>query len=1079
MKNSVKSSSTLLRKMSFMIIVLIMNLAAFGQQKESNLRLIAPDVVAQGQTFTGTVGEETENGFIPLKKGSQIQVMGTVVEVGDQGKVKIPSCSEASGTFPLLAELISLPERTLPSTTLITSTTPTFIPVSNAATPNIEIWNTSDIVGPGELITVQGTNVDQLSQEVLQSTTGNTVPLTEVSSSYFESQFLVSGNFPEGDYHFSAQDPAGETYISEDISVNPTLEMQGPALKNVGQRGKITLKTNVDGVIILSGGLPIIQFLLNSDVIQPLGNDHYRISVEAGKTIKIPFRAHQVGQYTVTAQVYAEDELPVEFNNGEVATEGMTSETSYDVDTDETTNSSEIEIISENGTPLSNTPVDGVLTHPDGVEYISTTTNESGTLVLNTVVSGNIPSDLISFYPLQVVGHTLANVQEGNAQNCNEEDVEIDEALIEELAKIFEEQQSVWGTYGGICGTGLLEIARSDPEAFANNTDIKQQIRSWLQELLNNEEDDEEDAEFEFDEAMRDIYKANKETWGNYSGICGTGLLQMAQQDPEGYAKFLEYEAQIDAWFNKDEKTTDDFIIDDELRKIYQDNKDMWGNYQGICGYALWEMANLWPEEYKKFLETEERIKKVMNDTSETPEDPDKDEDGIEDGEEAVQEEIQEKVENPDAPEFKDERITRAFESDNVEPYRTITIRLGGVEAGITKVGDYYFITEQKSVSVDPDTKTAVSFFDFTKGRVIEGKDWYAIYLISLTKSPLNLVSRIVESAESLGKDYLDGLMKDMKENDNPAIVIDIPPDVLLLMQFTASFEMVMPQLGDHVRSINEHFEKALEAAERGDWVQAWLELNYAQFDMAMLVLELWPGGGAVKGGKATVKPLVEASTISGKKMDEVIDVLRTAAKNETNADIANAISKKADDLQEIASQSSQVRRAFDIGTPRPTNMATAAKDKKALEEFFGAENVNKLGRKSENNVLVITAKGPDGSDVKQVWVRPGYSDYRKAYSDVHGDIPEGMDIDHLQSETRAAQQGYGYVLIVPVDSSVNRSWGSTIEKGTVQAGNAGHLERILPDMRMIDQFQWWKLQGYTPTRIKEHLMRNIKKASD
>lgn len=1083
MKNSVKLSNKLLTKMSFMILVWFMGFGAIAQEKNSNFRLIAPDVVAQGQSFTGTVGEETENGFIPLKQGSQIQVMGTVVEVGQQGKVEIPSCSEASGKFPLLVELVSLAGNTVPSDLVIIANAPVFVPVSTIANPNVEIWNTPDIVRQGELITVQGTNVDQLSQEVLQSVEGNTLSLTEVSSSYFESQYLVSGDFPEGDYHFSAQDEYGNVYSSDDVSVNPSIEMQGPALKHVGQRGKITLKANVDGIIILSGGLPVIELQPNSDAIQPLPNGNYRIAVQAEKTIKIPFRARQVGQYTVTANIYSENELIDELNNSEVTTQEISVQNNYDSVNDETSINTQVEIVTEGGSPISNTPVDGILTHPDGVEYISAVTNETGTLTVNTVVSGQVPNNLVSFYPLQIIGHTLA--QEGANINCNDgiQAQEVDEELVEELAEILSKQESIWGNYGGICGTGLLEIARTDPEAFAGLTDIKQQIRTWLQEFLNNEENDDADMEFEFDEAMREIYETNKKVWGNYSGICGTGLMEMARQDPDGYAKFLEYEEQIAEWLENSDENEDngdnEVDIDEDMHDIYKANKEMWGNYQGICGTALWEMANLYPDLYKEFLENEKRIEEMLNDSSEEPENPDKDDDGFED----VEEDIQEKMENPDAPEFKDERITRAFESDNVAPYRTITIRLGGVEAGITKVGDHYFMTEEKSIAIDPETGTAISFFDFTKGEVIEGELWYAIYLISLGNSPLNLISRIVDSSESLGRAYLDELMTDMTENDHPAMVVEITSEMLLLMQFTVSFEMAaMPQLGDHVRSAHNHFEKALAAAENGDWTEAWLELKKAELDMAMLMLEVWPGGsagkGTVKAGNRIVKPAVEMSTVTGRKMDEVVDVLRTAAKNETNSDIATAISKKADDLEEIASQSSQIRRAFDIGTPRPTNMATAAKDRKTLEGFFGAENVNKLGRRRESNVLVVTAKGPDGSDVKQVWVRPEYTDYKKAYKDVHGDIPEGMDIDHVQSRTRATQQGYGYVLVMAVDSKSNRTWGSTIEKGTVQMGKAGHVNpNGTPDIKMIDQFQWWKLLKITPDMVKEQLLKNLKKA--
>ena len=62
------------------------------------------------------------------------------------------------------------------------------------------------------------------------------------------------------------------------------------------------------------------------------------------------------------------------------------------------------------------------------------------------------------------------------------------------------------------------------------------------------------------------------------------------------------------------------------------------------------------------------------------------------------------------------------------------------------------------------------------------------------------------------------------------------------------------------------------------------------------------------------------------------------------------------------------------------------------------------------------------------------------------------------------------------VNSNVNQAWGRTMEQCTVKAGRRGHVEpRELPDVRSIDQFQWWKLQGITPERVAEALKSRSK----
>lgn len=110
-----------------------------------------------------------------------------------------------------------------------------------------------------------------------------------------------------------------------------------------------------------------------------------------------------------------------------------------------------------------------------------------------------------------------------------------------------------------------------------------------------------------------------------------------------------------------------------------------------------------------------------------------------------------------------------------------------------------------------------------------------------------------------------------------------------------------------------------------------------------------------------------------------------------------------------------------------PLNFPVAARDRQALEVYFGAGNVRPYPGRDPDDLLVITGK--DGQT--QVWVRPLGDDgtfnakYRKDYETVMNiSIPNGIDIDHIQSKTRAGQQGYKYVQLTPLKLEVNRAWG-------------------------------------------------------
>ena len=145
--------------------------------------------------------------------------------------------------------------------------------------------------------------------------------------------------------------------------------------------------------------------------------------------------------------------------------------------------------------------------------------------------------------------------------------------------------------------------------------------------------------------------------------------------------------------------------------------------------------------------------------------------------------------------------------------------------------------------------------------------------------------------------------------------------------------------------------------------------------------------------------------------------------------------------------------------TPIPKDFPVAARDRVALENYFNG-NVRTLGKRKAENVLVVMDKNGN----EQVWVKPGYPGYKKAFETIHGLMSSYYQLDHVYSNERAKQQRYKYVRLFPVKGEVNRAWGGRWESRTTNIGKKGFTEpRGTPEIRNIDQWQWWKIQGIMP----------------
>ena len=153
-----------------------------------------------------------------------------------------------------------------------------------------------------------------------------------------------------------------------------------------------------------------------------------------------------------------------------------------------------------------------------------------------------------------------------------------------------------------------------------------------------------------------------------------------------------------------------------------------------------------------------------------------------------------------------------------------------------------------------------------------------------------------------------------------------------------------------------------------------------------------------------------------------------------------------------------------------------AAANREALYTYVGKDTTELAGTCHGNALIVRCECGPDRSNLRvwrnvkasvlnteyQLWVRPGYNSYRRAYRLAFPDDHiDGLVIHHIMNRRYAAAHGFEYVRVTPISRSSNSSsgfsenWGVELTKQGVLSSRKG-IEQIgyadLPQlMSMLD----------------------------
>jgi len=314
-------------------------------------------------------------------------VVVEVVPVESGGKIEIPAFVEEFGNTFITAQIIPAVS-TKPS-----STVTQHVEVVNVKLDvPTKIARVSKVINPGSPITIQGQNLNALQKAALVSQDGSQ---TDLGRDYFGSSLeqirIAPKGVKKGTYSFVAWDDKGKKYEAPNKIKRPSLKLDGTKISHVGEEGKITIVSDTDGKLIVSGGEP--QITLHEGLID----------MSANKPRSVDFTAKQLGEYTVNVILLNPEDITAPPDAPPVDAEAGPIQTNYDPSSDQTEVTAPVSVISEGGKSMSNVTVDIAVTHPGGIEYDRVTTDREGRATFFQSFAGNIAASALSAHVYRVL----------------------------------------------------------------------------------------------------------------------------------------------------------------------------------------------------------------------------------------------------------------------------------------------------------------------------------------------------------------------------------------------------------------------------------------------------------------------------------------------------------------------------------------------------------------------------------------------------------------------------------------------------------------------------------------------------
>ncbi|MEM7040451.1 MAG: hypothetical protein AAF570_26030, partial [Bacteroidota bacterium] len=230
---------------------------------------------------------------------------------------------------------------------------------------------------------------------------------------------------------------------------------------------------------------------------------------------------------------------------------------------------------------------------------------------------------------------------------------------------------------------------------------------------------------------------------------------------------------------------------------------------------------------------------------------------------------------------------------------RTIEIKMAGRVFALTKSNGKYLVTTVKRI-ISLENGQRMLVWDFGAGRILTGKDWEALQFLA-HGSWTAVFARMISSAETVGKSWVDGLMEKMKNSGNTNVRYDMDDGFsIVAISLFNSIEWMRPNPGDTFRAGKAEsaaaFAPKKKVAER--LIHLWAAFGYAVLTVAEVAPI--PGAGAADEGAEGLRKLADKWRTKAAN--------HTKAGNEARAKAAKNYADKLDEQAEAAAAAQKAR---------------------------------------------------------------------------------------------------------------------------------------------------------------------------
>jgi len=345
-------------------------------------RVIAPELVREGDPFSARIVEVTSYGETPLEAGERVRYRESDLLVKAGGWVEAPPFEGELGNRFAVFGILRGEEPPATARQHIE-----ILPRA-AVEPAVRIARATPMIASDRILRLDGESLQNLAAVELISASGERVPLTESGGSVLQRIYAVPEASP-GKYRIAASNNAGQPLDVSFICEVAAIQVHVTPAERPGTRGRVLLladfQTTFAGKAVLSSS-PNVSL------------DTRIVDVKPGERTLAGFTLLEAGNQDVRARLVPEEQL-----EHAVEIDARVAPAQIEASPAETVVSAAIFVTAKSGETVASR-VDAVIAHPRGAVFVSATTDPSGKGLIQAELPGQVPAEAIAVHVYRIPG---------------------------------------------------------------------------------------------------------------------------------------------------------------------------------------------------------------------------------------------------------------------------------------------------------------------------------------------------------------------------------------------------------------------------------------------------------------------------------------------------------------------------------------------------------------------------------------------------------------------------------------------------------------------------------------------------